>query len=74
QALDSALAAENADYRDHRPGMRAPELWRVGCGGFAAWMRARGKEGGQNKVPRVLTTAALRESLETFLRQSSPQS
>ncbi len=26
-------------------------------GGFAAWMKARGKLGGQNKVPRVIADA-----------------
>ncbi|MBN8901710.1 MAG: GH3 auxin-responsive promoter family protein, partial [Rhodospirillales bacterium] len=71
-ALDSALAAENADYRDHRPGMDGPEVWRVPAGGFAAWMRARGKDGGQNKVPRVITDADLHRTLVRFLEQKAP--
>jgi len=33
--------------------MRVPEVRAVGRGGFEGWMRARGKYGGQNKVPRM---------------------
>ncbi|MBV8704118.1 MAG: GH3 auxin-responsive promoter family protein, partial [Acetobacteraceae bacterium] len=34
EALDRALAAENADYRDHRAGMRAPEVTAASPGSF----------------------------------------
>src|SRR5262249_1005971 len=55
RALDGALCRLNEDYRAHRYGdltMRAPEVVAVPRGGFAAWMRSRGKLGGQHKVPR----------------------
>jgi hypothetical protein len=68
-ALDTALAQENADYAAHRQAMRAPEVMAVAPGAFAAWMRHRGKAGGQNKVPRVVHDAALIESLRKFMRE-----
>jgi hypothetical protein len=55
--LDAALAAGNADYAAHRARdvqLVAPEVRFVAPGSFAAWMRARGRLGGQNKVPRVV--------------------
>ena len=54
--LDAALCRVNEDYRAHRAGdltLRAPEVWAVRRGGFAGWMRSRGKLGGQHKVPRM---------------------
>jgi hypothetical protein len=69
EALDQALAAENADYRDHRAGMRAPEVTAASPGSFALWMRQRGAEGGQHKVPRVITDQTLFASLQGFLRE-----
>jgi hypothetical protein len=65
--LDETLAAENADYRDHRAGMRAPRIVAVRPGAFAAWMRQRGKLGGQNKVPRVMNDTSLFDQLCAFL-------
>ena len=65
KALDSLLAASNADYAEHRKGdfgMAPPRILAVPPGSFAAWMKARGKLGGQNKVPRVVADpAALRQ-------------
>lgn len=69
-ALDAMLGTLNADYRDHRAGgfgMAEPTIRLVPPGGFAEWMRRRGKLGGQNKVPRLLT-AELRASLEATLQ------
>jgi hypothetical protein len=65
-ALDAKLASMNADYAAHRggdTGMRPPCVRFVRPGGFASWMRSRGKFGGQNKVPRVITDPALLASL-----------
>jgi hypothetical protein len=65
QALDAALRRLNADYASHRAGdvqLLPPEIILVPPGSFAAWMRRRGRLGGQNKVPRVVgDVAALRE-------------
>ncbi|MGP9818837.1 GH3 family domain-containing protein [Salinarimonas sp. NSM] len=65
-ALDAALARANADYASHRDAgqLAAPELICAPRGTFEAWMRARGKLGGQNKPPRVIGDAALLASLE----------
>src|SRR5581483_4941163 len=54
--LDAELCRLNEDYAAHRVGdltMLRPEVRVVRPGGFAAWMEARGKLGGQNKVPRM---------------------
>ncbi len=68
-ALDVALARANADYAAHRAGgfgLRAPRVVLVPPGTFAAWMDARGRLGGQNKVPRVITDATLLDALLRF--------
>lgn len=61
-ALDQALADGNADYASHRAGaygMRPPRVLAVSSGGFQSWMAARGKLGGQHKVPRVISDPAM---------------
>jgi hypothetical protein len=66
RVLDRELCDLNADYRDHRVGRFAIEPPRVAAvppGTFAAWMRARGRLGGQNKVPRVVTDPAVLEEI-----------
>ncbi len=67
EALDHSLAQQNADYRAHRAGMRSPHVIAVQAGGFADWMQARGKAGGQNKVPRVISDQALFAALLAFM-------
>lgn len=60
ERLDAALAEENDDYAVHRRedfGMLGPEVVAVPPGHFAGWMKARGKLGGQHKVPRVVGDA-----------------
>jgi hypothetical protein len=47
--------------------MRPPRVVLVRAGGFADWMRARGKLGGQNKVPRVIADPALLADLRRFV-------
>jgi len=70
--LDAALAALNADYAAHRAGdvqMLGPEVVVAPPGTFAAWMKARGRLGAQNKVPRVLADAAKLDDLVALSRQ-----
>jgi len=70
ERLDTALAAANADYWAHRSGgygMRAPAIRAVAPGGFARWMKSRGRLGGQHKVPRIVNDAALFKELLAFL-------
>lgn len=69
--LDSALARINEDYAAHRAGnltMLAPEVWPVRRGGFAAWLGARGKLGGQHKLPRTDNAGRLTAELSAWLR------
>lgn len=71
-ALDGSLRRRNADYDAHRTkgvGMPAPALMVSAPGGFVAWMRARNKLGGQNKVPRMDNSGQLTDDLiETLER------
>lgn len=66
QRLDVVLGELNDDYRDHRAGdmqMTPPEVIAAPRGTFSAWMKARGKLGGQNKVPRVISDSDVLASL-----------
>jgi hypothetical protein len=69
RALDQALAASNADYREHRAGdfgLRPPQVDAVAPGTFAAWMKSRGRLGGQHNVPRIINDAKLFSSIRNF--------
>lgn len=69
RTVDRRLSELNEDYEAHRAegfGMKAPEVIQVAPGTFAEWMRARGKLGGQNKVPRVANDPDLFASLRDF--------
>jgi hypothetical protein len=70
RALDADLRARNEDYAAHRSGdvgMRPPAVRFAPAGSFADWMASRGKLGGQNKVPRVITDPALLAGLLDFV-------
>lgn len=74
KVLDETLISLNEDYAAHRQGdtgMLPPEILVAPPGRFAAWMKTRGKLGGQNKVPRVLTDQALLADLSNFVEQNS---
>lgn len=67
--LDAVLGRLNEDYLAHRAGdwtMGAPEVIAVPRGGFARWMRARGRLGGQNKVPRMDNSGRITDALSNF--------
>ncbi len=69
RTLDGALQRLNDDYRAHRGGghgMADPKIEVMQRGGFAAWMSARGRAGGQNKVPRVINDARMLAELRLF--------
>ena len=68
-ALDATLCRLNDDYAAHRAdgyGMDAARVRFLHAGGFAAWMKSRGKLGGQNKVPRIVNDSELFASLRRF--------
>ncbi|MCB9184953.1 MAG: GH3 auxin-responsive promoter family protein [Flavobacteriales bacterium] len=65
-ALDQALRGLNSDYDAKRRGdmaLRVPLVHELEDGTFHAWMRQRGKLGGQNKVPRLCNDRAVIESI-----------
>lgn len=67
--VDRELCRRNDDYRVHRSGgfgMDPPRLVAAQKGTFAAWMKSRGRLGGQNKVPRVINDRTLFRSLRRF--------
>jgi GH3 auxin-responsive promoter len=68
-AIDRDLARRNLDYEAHRAGgfgMRPPLVRVMAPGGFAEWMRRRGRLGSQNKVPRVVSDPGLFADLRQF--------
>ncbi|OWJ66580.1 GH3 family domain-containing protein [Inquilinus limosus] len=68
--LDARLSALNDDYAAHRAGdtgMGPPEVVAVPPGRFAAWMKSRGRLGGQNKVPRLIADPGLAAELSAFM-------
>jgi hypothetical protein len=73
EVLDAELSRHNADYLAHRApafGLPLPALLVVRHGGFDAWMRHRGKLGGQNKVPRMDCNGTVTDGLVDFVRTS----
>lgn len=67
--VDARLRARNEDYDAHRAegfGLNPPKILAVKPGTFAAWMKSRGKLGGQNKVPRIITSPELFKNLQDF--------
>lgn len=68
-AIDQDLMRRNLDYRDHRAGgfgLSPPQISVLRPGGFAEWMRRRGRLGSQNKVPRVVADPELFADLRAF--------
>lgn len=64
--LDSTMRSLNSDYDAKRRGdmaLKAPIAHAVPVGTFYAWMKQRGKLGGQNKVPRLCNDRSIVESL-----------
>src|SRR5262249_53593444 len=73
-ALDADLGRRNADSLAHRApgvGLPAPALLVARPGSFEAWMRRRGKLGGQNKVPRVDNSGTMTRELLAFLQEAN---
>jgi hypothetical protein len=71
QRLDEALLELNKDYVAYRAGsitLAAPEVVSVRTGGFADWMKSKGKFGGQHKLPRMDNTGKLTLELSEFLK------
>ena len=75
-ALDAKLCKRNEDYEAHRSqgfGLKAPRIVPVAPGFFAEWMRRRGKLGGQNKVPRIITNLETLKEVVDFTGSFTPR-
>ncbi len=73
EVLDDELRRLNEDYDAHRVGdltMLRPEVRPVREGAFARWMVSRGKEGGQNKVPRMDNDGIMTVTLRDWLTRN----
>ena len=71
EVLDRTMRQINSDYDAKRRGdmaLRMPLLHSVPRGTFHAWMKSRGKLGGQNKVPRLSND---RTYIEPLLQSAS---
>lgn len=71
-SVDSVLLRLNEDYAAHRAdgwGLEPPRVAVLAPGGFAAWMKDRGKLGGQNKVPRVINDPELFATLRKLAHE-----
>ena len=56
EALDHELMKQNSDYEVKRTadlGLQAPTILSLSKGVFYQWLKAKGKMGGQHKVPRL---------------------
>jgi len=69
KTLDATLRRIVNDYDYYRKDGRIvlPEIRAVAPGTFAAWMKSRGKLGGQNKVPRIINDPELWANLLGFV-------
>jgi hypothetical protein len=69
KTLDGTLRRIVNDYDYYRKDGRIvlPEIRPVPPGTFAAWMKSRGKLGGQNKVPRIINDQELWKNLIGFV-------
>jgi len=70
--LDQALQEVNSDYEAKRYrsiALREPLVRQVKNGTFAAWLKLKGKLGGQHKVPRLSNDRIV---LEEILQLNNP--
>ena len=73
ELLDNALKATNSDYESKRYksiALHKPEVIIVPKGTFYKWMKARGKLGGQHKVPRLSNNRIIVEEILEIIMKS----
>ncbi|WP_257669649.1 GH3 auxin-responsive promoter family protein [Parapedobacter tibetensis] len=71
KVLDNTLREINSDYDGKRfndMALRFPSIHNAPQGTFYRWMKARGKLGGQNKVPRLANDRAYLEDILKHLK------
>lgn len=70
ERLDVELQQRNASFAAYRVGdvsLGPPRVVVVAAGGFAGWMKSKGKAGGQHKVPRMDGTGTLTDEIVRWL-------
>lgn len=72
-ALDEGLQRCNDDYEAKRKGggLELPVVHFVPAGTFERWLRARGKWGGQNKMPRCRSDRVIADELAALSAQEA---
>ncbi len=73
RTLDDTLRHLNSDYdakRQHDLALVAPVVHAAPAGTFAAWLRQKGKLGGQHKVPRLANDRALIEEVLAAIQKN----
>ena len=73
-ALDQSIRRVNEDYDTHRTddyGLDPPEIVPLAPRTFYTWMKRKGKLGGQNKVPRVVSVPEMADELLEISREMS---
>jgi hypothetical protein len=66
ECLDASLRRQNSDYDAKRTAelaLRFPLGHAVAAGTFDNWLQARGKLGGQHKVPRLANDRSIVDAL-----------
>ncbi len=72
EVLDNALKALNSDYeakRSNNLNLRFPIVHNAPNGTFYAWLKERGKLGGQHKVPRLANNREYIESIISIMNK-----
>lgn len=72
EVLDNALKSLNSDYeakRSNNLNLRPPRIHNAPAGTFYAWLKEKGKLGGQHKVPRLSNNRDYLEQILNFIRK-----
>lgn len=67
--LDEALKSVNSDYEAKRQkdiALKAPVIHALTSGSFNRWLKAKGKMGGQHKIPRLSNERGLLEEIKSM--------
>lgn len=74
EIVDTELKKINSDYEAKRHkdiALRMPIIHEMPRGGFSAWLKSKGKLGGQHKVPRLNNDRKILEEVLNFMAQGS---
>lgn len=71
--LDQALKCINSDYEAKRHkdiALRKPLAHKMPVGGFSAWLKSKGKLGGQHKIPRLHNERKIFDDILNFMKSA----